>query len=146
MPLGLEGFDRLRLAELPTPIRSLPRLTGHLGGPRLFVKRDDLTGLGLGGNKVRKLEYVLAEARRLGADTLVSIAVLQSNALRQTAAAAAARLGLRLHAAVTTDRVARTSLEYTRGGNYLLTRMFGAHLIESSIQEDSAEVTASTVL
>ena len=66
--------------------------------------------------------------------------MLQSNSLRQTAAAAA-RIGLPLHAAVTTDRVARTSVEYSRGGNFLLTRMFGAHLTESSIQEDRAEVT-----
>ena len=104
--MTFESVNRIRLAELPTPIRLLRRLTDYLGGPRVFVKRDDLTGLGVGGNKVRKLEFVLAEAIGRGADALVSIGVSQSNALRQTAAAAA-RIGIPLHAAVITDRVAR---------------------------------------
>lgn len=85
--------ERLRFAHLPTPIEELPRLSAVLGGPRLFVKRDDQTGLALGGNKTRKLEFLLAEALQQGADTVVTAGAAQSNHCRQTAAAAA-RCGL----------------------------------------------------
>ena len=67
----LLATPRLHLAELPTPVQYCERLTAHLGGPRIYIKRDDLTGLGLGGNKVRKLEFVLADALKQGADTVV---------------------------------------------------------------------------
>lgn len=80
---------RVRFAHLPTPIEELPRLSKALGGPRIFVKRDDQTGLAFGGNKTRKLEFLVAEARAQGAKTLVSGGALQSNHCRQTAAAAA---------------------------------------------------------
>ena len=80
---------RARFAHLPTPIEELPRLSEMLGGPRIFVKRDDQTGLAFGGNKTRKLEFLVAEARAVGAKTLVSGGALQSNHCRQTAAAAA---------------------------------------------------------
>ena len=82
-------IPRLRFAHLPTPIESMPRLTEALGGPRLLVKRDDQTGLAFGGNKTRKLEFLIAEAQARGADTLLSAGALQSNHCRQTAAAAA---------------------------------------------------------
>ena len=81
------------LAQLPTPLEPLPRLSAELGGPRIWVKRDDQTGLAMGGNKVRKLEYLLAEARELGADIVLTTGATQSNHCRQTAAAAA-RMGL----------------------------------------------------
>ncbi len=81
------------LAQLPTPLEPLPRLSAELGGPRIWVKRDDQTGLAMGGNKVRKLEYLLAEARALGADIVLTTGATQSNHCRQTAAAAA-RMGL----------------------------------------------------
>jgi D-cysteine desulfhydrase family pyridoxal phosphate-dependent enzyme len=84
---------RVKLAHLPTPIEELPRLSKTLGGPRLLVKRDDLTGLAFGGNKTRKLEFFVAEAQALRADTLITAGALQSNHCRQTAAAAA-RFGL----------------------------------------------------
>ena len=80
---------RIRFAHLPTPVEELPRLSAALGGPRLLVKRDDQTGLALGGNKTRKLEFLIAEAREQGADVLVSAGAIQSNHCRQTAAAAA---------------------------------------------------------
>ena len=67
----LAGLPRVRLAHLPTALEEMPRLSAHLGGPRLFIKRDDCTGLGLGGNKVRKLEYALAAALTDGADCVV---------------------------------------------------------------------------
>jgi D-cysteine desulfhydrase len=81
--------SRLSFAHLPTPIETLPRLSAALEGPRLLIKRDDQTGLAFGGNKTRKLEFLVAEARDQGTETLVSGGALQSNHCRQTAAAAA---------------------------------------------------------
>src|SRR5438128_7071732 len=83
------NISRLNFAHLPTPIEPLPRLSGLLGGPRLFIKRDDQTGLAFGGNKTRKLEFLVAEAQQEGAHTLISGGAIQSNHCRQTAAAAA---------------------------------------------------------
>jgi D-cysteine desulfhydrase family pyridoxal phosphate-dependent enzyme len=77
------------LADIPTPVHALKRLSAHLGGPSLLVKRDDMTGLALGGNKTRKLEFLVADALARGADTLVTAGAAQSNHCRQTAAAAA---------------------------------------------------------
>src|SRR3990172_1691835 len=82
-------IPRLHFAHLPTPIEELPRLTEHLKGPRILIKRDDQTGLAFGGNKTRKLEFLVAEAQDQGARTLISGGALQSNHCRQTAAAAA---------------------------------------------------------
>ena len=82
-------IPRLHFAHLPTPIEELPRLSDHLAGPRILVKRDDQTGLAFGGNKTRKLEFLVAEAQEQGAKTLISGGALQSNHCRQTAAAAA---------------------------------------------------------
>jgi L-cysteate sulfo-lyase len=125
--LRLNRFSRLGLTHLPTPLEPMRRLTAHLGGPRLWVKREDLTGLGCGGNKLRKLDYVLQEAMAAGADTLVSGGVVQSNSQRQVAAAAA-KLGLDCHLAVYHGRVAPPGPEYEASGNMLLNKLFGAHL------------------
>src|SRR5262249_34677885 len=95
----LSRFPRLGLAHLPTPLEPMKRLTEHLGGPRLWVKREDATGVGFGSNKLRKLDYVLHEAMLGKADTLVSGGVVQSNSQLQVAAAAA-KLGLQCHLAV----------------------------------------------
>jgi L-cysteate sulfo-lyase len=103
------------------------RLTAHLGGPRLWVKREDATGPGFGGNKLRKLDYVLHEALSQGADTIVSGGVVQSNSQRQVAAAAA-KLGLACHLAVYHGRLAPPTPEYETSGNAFLNRLFGAHL------------------
>lgn len=86
-------IERVQLAQLPTPINPLPHLTTVLGGPQLFIKRDDLTGLGFGGNKTRKLEYLAADAQAKGCQTVISTGAVQSNHCRQVAAAAA-RLGM----------------------------------------------------
>src|SRR6185369_6996097 len=126
-PSSLERFQRIGLAHLPTPFEPMKRLSAHLGGPRLWVKRDDCTGLGLGGNKLRKLDYVLKQAFEQGADTLVSGGVVQSNSQRQVAAAAA-KLGLACHLAVYHGRLAPPSAEYEKTGNALLNRLFGATL------------------
>ena len=82
-------IPRLKFAHLPTTIEALPRLSEALNGPRLLVKRDDQTGLAFGGNKTRKLEFLVAEAQSQGAKTLITAGALQSNHCRQTAAAAA---------------------------------------------------------
>jgi D-cysteine desulfhydrase len=87
------NIPRLKFAHLPTPIEELPRISEVLGGPRILVKRDDQTGLAFGGNKTRKLEFLVAEALEHGARTLITGGALQSNHCRQTAAAAA-RFGL----------------------------------------------------
>jgi D-cysteine desulfhydrase family pyridoxal phosphate-dependent enzyme len=90
-----DHLARVRLAHLPTPVEEMPRLREALGGgPRLLIKRDDQTGLATGGNKARKLEFLVAEALEQGADTLVTVGAAQSNHCRQTAAAAA-KVGLR---------------------------------------------------
>lgn len=104
----------------------MPALSRHLGGPNLYVKRDDCTGMALGGNKTRKLEFLLAEALAAGADTLVTAGGVQSNHCRQTAAVAA-RHGLRCEL-VLSRNVARNTPGYDRTGNVLLDRMFGAEL------------------
>lgn len=86
-------IERVQLAQLPTPIEALPNLSRVLRGPQIFIKRDDLTGLGFGGNKTRKLEYLAADARSKGCHTLISTGAVQSNHCRQVAAAAA-KLGM----------------------------------------------------
>src|SRR5215475_5756724 len=129
MTTSMSHFERLGLAHLPTPLEPMPRLSAHLGGPRLWVKREDCTGVGFGGNKLRKLDTVLHEAIAAGADTLVSGGVVQSNSQRQVAAAAA-KLGLACHLAVYHGRLAPPSADYGKTGNALLNRLFGATLHE----------------
>ncbi|SMF56983.1 D-cysteine desulfhydrase [Tistlia consotensis] len=123
----LARFERVGLAHLPTPLEPLGRLTAQLGGPRLWVKREDCTGVGFGGNKLRKLDYVLPEAIEAEADTLVSGGVAQSNSQRQVAAAAA-KLGLACHLVVYHGRLAAPPPDYETSGNALLNRLFGATL------------------
>jgi len=115
-------IPRIRIAHLPTPVESLPRLSTALGGPRLLVKRDDLTGLALGGNKTRKLEFSLAEAQAHGARTLVTTGAAQSNHCRQTAALAA-RLGLDCILVLSGDPGELAS------GNLLLDGLFGSEIV-----------------
>src|SRR5437660_7553005 len=123
----LAVFPRLGLATLPTPLEPMKRLTAQLSAQRLWVKREDATGLGFGGNKLRKLDYVLHEAVSSGADTIVSGGVVQSNSQRQVAAAAA-KLGLACHLAVYHGRLAPPTAEYGRTGNVALNKLFGATL------------------
>src|SRR3979409_90583 len=125
----LAVFPGWGLANLPTPLEPMKRLTAHLGGPRLWVKREDATGLGFGGNKLRKLDYVLHEAVLSGADTIVSGGVVQSNSQRQVAAVAA-KLGLACHLAVYHGRLEPPTPEYRTSGNAFLNRLFGAQLHE----------------
>jgi L-cysteate sulfo-lyase len=117
---------RMPLGFLPTPLVPLERLSAQLGGPRIWLKRDDCTGLATGGNKTRKLEYLLADARREGADVIVTIGATQSNHARQTAAACAAA-GLPCHLLLA-RKVPWPNPHYERSGNLLLDRVLGAHV------------------
>ena len=113
---------RERFAHLPTRIEAVPRLSAELGGAQILVKRDDQTGLAFGGNKTRKLEFLVADARQRGAQTLITGGAIQSNHCRQTAAAAA-RFGLDCILVLTGDRPARPS------ANFLLDQFFGAEVV-----------------
>ena len=116
------NIPRIRFAHLPTMIEPMPRLTALLGGPQLFIKRDDQTGLGMGGNKTRKLEFVLAQALAEGAKTLITVGGIQSNHCRQTAALAA-KYGLKC------TLVLSGSEPQNPNGNLLLDNLFGASII-----------------
>lgn len=120
---ALARLPRVKLASvLPTPLEEMPRLSAMLGGPPLYIKRDDLTGLGYGGNKTRMLEFSLADALRNDADVIVTGAGVQSNYCRQMAAACA-RLGLEVHLLL---RPIREVDHHQVQGNHLLQRLFGA--------------------
>jgi L-cysteate sulfo-lyase len=139
-PLGLARFPRVELCHRPTPIEPLDRLSDHLGGPRLFVKRDDCTGLATGGNKTRKLEFLLGEALAEGADTVVTVGAPQSNHVRQTAAAAA-RVGVHCHAVLERWSPAETT-DYFRTGNVLLDQLLGATIEWCGAGADLAAASA----
>lgn len=124
--------DRVQLAYLPTPIDRLDRLAKFLGGPELLIKRDDQTGLATGGNKTRKLEFLVADALAHECDHLVTVGAPQSNHCRQTAAAAA-RFGLGCSLVLRGSRPANTT------GNLLLDELLGAHLYWTG-SEESADV------
>ena len=122
--MSFQDFPRYPLAHLPTPLQHLKRLSEHLGGPQIWIKRDDCTGLGLGGNKVRKLEYLVADALKHGATHLLTAGPLQSNHCRQTAAAAA-KAGLHCELIID-DRLVDADHNYRTNGNILLDRLLGA--------------------
>lgn len=117
-----DGLPRLPLCHLPTPLEEMPALARALGGPRLFIKRDDCTGLATGGNKARKLEYLVGEAQALGADVLITEGGMQSNHCRQTAAAAV-RSGMGCVLVLSRGRHAEVT------GNLLLDQLLGARLV-----------------
>ena len=124
----LSKFPRVTLGHFPTPLEHLPRLSKHLGGPEIWVKRDDCTGLATGGNKTRKLEFSMAAALEEGADTIITVGAVQSNHVRQTAAAAC-KLGLACEVLLE-HRIVDPSEPYATSGNVFLDRMFGANLRE----------------
>lgn len=130
-------IPRIHFAHLPTPIEGLPRLSASLGGPKLYVKRDDQTGLAFGGNKTRKLEFLVAEAQQQGADTLISAGAIQSNHCRQTAAAAA-KFGLKCILVLTGEMPSSYS------ANLLLDELFGARIIGVADRADRDRVLQET--
>jgi D-cysteine desulfhydrase family pyridoxal phosphate-dependent enzyme len=136
--LGLHRFPRVALAHLPTPLEPCRRLHAERGGPLVWLKRDDCTGLALGGNKTRKLEYLLGRARAEGAPAVVTTGALQSNHARQTAAACA-HLGLPCHL-VLRRAVPRDDEHYRTSGNVLLDGLLGATV---TVVDSTAEAAAA---
>jgi D-cysteine desulfhydrase family pyridoxal phosphate-dependent enzyme len=130
-------IPRLNFAHVPTTIEELPRLSEALRGPRLLVKRDDQTGLAFGGNKTRKLEFLLGEAREQGAKTLITGGAIQSNHCRQTAAAAA-RFGFNCILVLTGDKPQHAS------GNLLLDQLFGAQIVYVADRKDRDSILQET--
>jgi L-cysteate sulfo-lyase len=122
--MNLARFGRIRLGHFPTPLERLDNLSRRLGGPAIWMKRDDCTGLSTGGNKTRKLEFLMADALAQGADTVITQGATQSNHARQTAAAAA-RLGLACHILLE-DRTGYTDAAYTQNANVLMDKLHGA--------------------
>jgi 1-aminocyclopropane-1-carboxylate deaminase/D-cysteine desulfhydrase-like pyridoxal-dependent ACC family enzyme len=120
---ALAKVPRIAIASVrPTPLEPMARLSAQLGGPALYIKRDDLTGLAFGGNKTRMLEFSLAHAQSIGADTIVTGAAVQSNYCRQMAAACA-KLGFELHLVLRPHReIDKQEVQ----GNHFLQRLFGA--------------------
>src|SRR6266699_5308774 len=133
----MKNISRLNFAHLPTPIEALPRLSETLLGARLLIKRDDQTGLAFGGNKTRKLEFLVAEAREQGAKMLISGGAIQSNHCRQTAAAAA-RFGFKCILVLTGDKPQQAS------GNLLLDQLFGAQIVYVADRKDRDSILQET--
>ena len=128
-------LPKIPLAHLPTPVEPLTRLSAALNGPEILVKRDDQTGLAFGGNKTRKLEYLVADAQAQGARTLITGGAVQSNHCRQTAAAAA-RLGMDCTLVLTGEAPSAPS------GNMLLDQLFGARTVYTSKEQRDATMQA----
>lgn len=146
--MHLARFPRLNFAHLPTPLEPLNNLTQLLGGPNLWIKRDDCTGLAGGGNKTRKLEFLMADAVACGADTIITQGATQSNHARQTAAIAV-KMGMGCHILLE-DRTNSKEVDYNRNGNVMLNQLFGAQLrafpagadMVSAMEELAAELRA----
>lgn len=122
--MHLARFPRRFIAHLPTPLERLDRLSAELGGPEIWIKRDDCTGLSTGGNKTRKLEFLMAEAELQGAEMVITQGATQSNHARQTAAFAA-KLGMQCHILLE-DRTGSNDHNYNNNGNVLLDHLHGA--------------------
>ena len=140
----ISRFPRLHFAHLPTPLEPMENLSKHLGGPRLWIKRDDCTGLAGGGNKTRKLEFLMADAQTQGADTIITQGATQSNHVRQTAAIAA-RMGMDC-VVILEDRTGSLDDDYNLNGNVLLDQLCGASISKvpgatdmNAAMEDAAE-------
>jgi 1-aminocyclopropane-1-carboxylate deaminase/D-cysteine desulfhydrase-like pyridoxal-dependent ACC family enzyme len=136
---ALAGLPRVPLAIAPTPLEPAPRLSARLDGPPILVKRDDLTGLALGGNKVRMLEYVLGKAVATGSNTVIGGSAAQSNYSR-VLAGACARLGLECHLVL---RRIRGAHDDTPQGSLLLDLLFGAHV---HLVEDDRDLQVETLV
>lgn len=137
---AIEKFPRVRLGHSPTPLDAAPRLGASLG-IKLWLKRDDCTGLAMGGNKVRQIEFPLGEAQSQDADTLLITSAVQSNYVR-VAAAAGRKLGMEVHVQLE-ERVPDVDALYRTSGNVLLDRLFGAKLHTFPVGEDEPAADAS---
>ena len=136
----IENFQRVSLGHFPTPVEHLKSISAFLGGPQIYIKRDDCTGLATGGNKTRKLEFILADALDKNADLVVTVGAIQSNHARQTAAACA-KLGLRC-LIILEHRLKGAPEIYNNSGNVFLNKVFGAEMImcpKDRVVEDYAD-------
>ncbi len=127
-------FTKAKLAHLPTPLERMPNMTERFHGPNLFIKRDDATGLAMGGNKVRQLEYYVGHAMDLGCDTLLTTGAVQSNHVRQTIAAAR-KMGWHVEIQLE-HRVEGKGKEYNESGNVYLDKLMGAKIHYYDVGED----------
>ncbi len=132
--MHLSRFPRLHFAHLPTALEPMTRISEALGGPNLWIKRDDCTGLSSGGNKTRKLEFLMADAVAQKAETIITQGATQSNHARQTCAIAA-KLGLACHLLLE-DRTGYTDEAYTLNGNVLLDQLHGASISKRAADTD----------
>jgi D-cysteine desulfhydrase len=146
--MQLARFPRRRYTPHPTPLEKLPNLTAALGGPEIWIKRDDLLGLAAGGNKTRKLEFLVADALAQGADTLITVGAPQSNHCRLTLAAAA-KEGLKCRLVL--EQRVPGSYDANASGNNFLYNLIGAETItvvtagddlDAALQQDAGEVEA----
>lgn len=135
--MHLSRFPRVHLAHLPTPLEFLENLTRVLGGPNIYIKRDDCTGLASGGNKTRKLEFLIADAIENKADTVITQGAVQSNHARQTVAAAR-KCGLACEILLE-NRTESTDRDYLESGNVFLDRLFGAAVTSFAKDTDMDE-------
>ena len=140
----IDKFERIKLGHFPTPVEFLNNITELLNGPQIYIKRDDCTGLATGGNKTRKLEFLMPEAINNQADLVVTVGAVQSNHTRQTAAACAL-LGLKC-LIVLEQRLADAPNAYMSSGNVFLDKLFGAEVIlcpsEKDVKEYAEEIMA----
>ena len=144
--MNIARFPRLRYGHLPTPIEPLTNLTNHLNGPNIWIKRDDCTGMSTGGNKTRKLEFLMAEAQQQKADIVLTVGATQSNHARQTVAFAA-RMGIKSHILLE-DRTGIDDINYKQNGNVLLDHLHGTTIEEhpADTDMDAAMETAANRL
>jgi L-cysteate sulfo-lyase len=144
--MKLARFARVRLTHAPTPLEPMANLSRLLGGPNLWIKRDDCTGLATGGNKTRKLEYLIGEALSTKADIVITQGATQSNHARQTAAAAA-KFGLACEILLE-DRTGYRDEDYRKSGNVILDRLLGANIrhVPANTDMDKAMATLADEL
>jgi len=139
----LEKFKRIKLGHFPTPIEHLKNISKYLGGPNLFIKRDDCTGLATGGNKTRKLEFLIPDAMQNKAELIVTVGAIQSNHARQTAAACAL-MGLKC-LIVLEQRLKDPPEAYMKSGNVFLDKLFGADVKVCPKNEDVLEYSENLI-
>ena len=139
----LEKFERIKLGHFPTPIEHLKNITKYLGGPNIFIKRDDCTGLATGGNKTRKLEFLIPDAIKNKAELVVTVGAVQSNHARQTAAACAL-MGLKC-LIVLEQRLKDPPDAYMKSGNVFLNKLFGADIKVCPKNEDVSEYSEKLI-
>ena len=139
----LEKFERIKLGHFPTPIEHLKNITKYLGGPNIFIKRDDCTGLATGGNKTRKLEFLIPDAIKNKAELIVTVGAIQSNHARQTAAACSLK-GLKC-LIILEQRLKDPPDAYMNSGNVFLNKLLGAEIMLCPKDQDILEYSTKVV-